>query len=61
MKKLVLCAIALMGVLSASAQNRLERVEYQESSARNIEPQQSVMIAPLIADLQIISGKISYT
>lgn len=61
MKKLVLCAIALMGVLSASAQNRLERVEYQESSARNIEPQQSVMIAPLIADLQILSGKISYT
>lgn len=53
--------LALLSVLCASAQSRLERVEYQESSARNIEPQQSVMVAPLIADLEIISSKIFHT
>ncbi|MBQ8493753.1 MAG: hypothetical protein IJ464_05685 [Alistipes sp.] len=61
MKRLFLCIVTLMSVIGVSAQSRMERVEYQESSARNIEPQQSVMIAPLIADLEIISDKIYYT
>lgn len=62
MKKAILAAAAILTFCSVSlAQSRTDRVEYQESSARNLEPQQSVMITPMIADLQLISDKIAYT
>lgn len=45
----------------AFAQQRTDKVEYQESSARNLEPVQSVMISPMIADMEVIADKIYYT
>ena len=36
-------------------------VDYMESSARYLEPTQSIMTTPLIADLSVIGGQISYT
>lgn len=62
MKKITAILTAILAACTiASAQSRTDRVEYQESSARNLEPQQSVMITPMIADLQLISDKIAYT
>ena len=60
-RSILVSAAALVFCTIASAQSRTDRVEYQESSARNLEPQQSVMITPMIADLQLISDKIAYT
>lgn len=55
-------ALMLLTVCSsvALAQNK-PSVDYKESSARNLEPQHSVMITPLIADLSIIGDRIVYT
>lgn len=57
--------LLLFAILScttvAFAQQRTDKVEYQESSARNLEPVQSVMILPMIADMEVISDKIYYT
>lgn len=62
MKKLISLFVALLALCSVSlAQSRTQQVDYQESSVRNIEPEQSVVIAPLVADLQVISGRITYT
>ncbi len=62
MKKLFFSCLALVVAIgSASAQSRTERVDYQESSARNLEPQQSVMISPMIADMEVVADKIYYT
>ena len=36
-------------------------VEYQESSTRNLEPEHYMVIAPLIADLQVSPTKITFT
>ena len=60
MKKIF--ALLLLTVCSsvALAQNK-PTVDYKESSARNLEPQHSVMITPLIADLSIIGDRIVYT
>lgn len=60
MKKIVLLMIASILSLSTFAQTKAS-VDYKESSARALEPQHSVMIAPLIADLQVIGGSITYT
>ena len=51
----------LFSVTWTFGQQRIEKTDYQESSARNLEPEQSVMIAPMIADMEVISGKIYYT
>lgn len=61
MKKLLFLTAFVALSLSAVAQQRTERVEYQESSARNLEPEQAVMIAPMIADIKIVAEKIYYT
>ena len=37
------------------------KVDYMESSSRYLEPTQSIMTTPLIADLSVIGGQISYT
>lgn len=51
--------MAAMSV-SAFAQSKTS-IDYKESSARNLEPMHSVMVAPLIADLEITGGQITYT
>lgn len=61
MKKIVFLLAALIAAAGASAQQRTDKVEYQESSARNLEPEQAVMITPMIADMEVISDKIYYT
>ncbi len=54
--------LAILSCTSAAfAQQRTDKVEYQESSARNFEPVQSVMISPMIADMEVIYEKIYYT
>lgn len=61
MKKIVFLLVALVAAAGATAQQRADKVEYQESSARNLEPEQAVMITPMIADMEVISDKIYYT
>ena len=45
----------------AFAQKTAVQVDYMESSARYLEPTQSIMTTPLIADLSVVGGQISYT
>lgn len=60
MKKVMfLFASLAICVLSINAQTRT--TDYKESTARNLEPPHSVMVAPLIADLSVIGGRIVYT
>ena len=61
MKKFSLFIAFAIVASMAVAQQRTERLEYQESSARNLEPEQAVMIAPMIADIKIVADKIYYT
>ncbi len=60
MKRLFLLLTIVSMSLGAVAQ-RSERVEYQESSARNLEPEHSMMLTPLIADIKVSPTKITYT
>lgn len=63
-KLLLVIASAIASVTIASAQkiDRIETsVDYMESSARYLEPSQNIMTTPMIADLQVIGGSISYT
>ena len=63
-KLLLVIAIAIGSVTIASAQkvDRIETtVDYMESSARYMEPSQNIMTSPMIADLEVIGGSISYT
>lgn len=55
----ILLFFGVFACLSVHAQSRT--ADYRESSARNLEPLHSVMVAPLIADLQIIGDRIVYT
>ncbi len=71
MKKLFFILTAVFVAVGVSAQTRLdnrkgdqyvlEKVEYQESSARNLEPQQTMVVAPLVADIKVFADKINYT
>lgn len=61
MKKLTLALILCASVFGVSAQNSRISVDYKESSVRNLEPIQSVVVAPLIADLKVDPVRISYT
>jgi hypothetical protein len=62
MKKflLVTMAIVAFSCLEAFSQNKAV-VDYKESSARILEPLHSVLTMPLVADLQVIGNKITYT
>ncbi len=60
MKKFFAFLLLSVCCSAAVAQNK-PAVDYKESSARNLEPQHSVMITPLIADLSIIGERIVYT
>lgn len=61
MKKQFSVLVALfLGMSITSAQTK-DSVEYLESSARILEPAQSVMVLPLVAEMQVFSDRISYT
>lgn len=64
LKVVLTIAIALLSATIATAQ-KVERIEttvdYMESSARYMEPSQNIMITPMIADLEVIGGSVSYT
>lgn len=59
MKKIILLAIATIVSTSLFAQK--DKLQYQESSARSLEPSHAVMITPLVADMQLLGDRISYT
>ena len=62
MKRLFLFLMVLIGFSSiASAQKTEVKVDYMESSALYLEPTQSIMTTPLIADLSVVGGQFSYT
>lgn len=62
MKKFFLLTVAvLMFAVSASAQQHIEKIEYQESSARNLEPEHLMLLTPLIADLEVSAIKVQHT
>ena len=57
-------AVALSSAAAVSAQkvDRIETsVDYMESSARYMEPSQNIMTTPMIADLEVFGGSVSYT
>lgn len=57
MKRLFLFLMVLIGFSSiASAQKTEVKVDYMESSALYLEPTQSIMTTPLIADLSVVGG-----
>lgn len=63
-KFLLVMAVALGSGAIASAQkvDRIETtVDYMESSARYMEPSQNIMTTPMIADLEVVGGSVSYT
>lgn len=61
-KKLFLVIALAVGTMTiASAQKTEIKVDYMESTARYLEPTQSIMTTPLIADLTVVGGQISYT
>lgn len=63
-KFLLTMAIVISSAAIASAQkvDRIETtVDYMESSARYMEPSQNIMTTPMIADLEVIGGSVSYT
>lgn len=54
MKKIFVFAFVFLSVSLVYAQKK-ETSTYRESSARNIEPRQGMIVVPLVADLQVIS------
>lgn len=56
---LIILAMAAISA-SAFAQSKTS-IDYKESSARNLEPMHSVMVAPLIADLNVVGDQVTYT
>ncbi len=62
MKRFLLPLLAVMFfAATASAQQRVERIEYQESSARNLEPEHLMLLTPLVADLEVSAIKVQHT
>ena len=50
-----------MFATGALAQQHNEKIEYQESSARNLEPEHLMLLTPLIADLEVSAIKVQHT
>ncbi|MBR2026063.1 MAG: hypothetical protein IKA07_02880 [Alistipes sp.] len=46
---------------SCATTTLIQTTDYMESSARVLEPEQSMLLTPLIADLQVSSTKVYYT
>lgn len=62
MKKLFLSFVFILGIANVSfAQKYQETVDYMESSAREMSFTHNIMTTPLVADLEVISGKIEMT
>lgn len=61
-KKVFVSLVLIIGLATTSFAQKMDiKVDYMESSARYLEPTQSIMTTPLIADLSVIGGQISYT
>ena len=60
MKKVFLAVIAIATTL-VSCSTVSTTIDYMESSARILEPEHNMILTPLIADLDIVGEKISYT
>lgn len=60
MKRFFSLAALLLLTTGAFAQSRTDKVEYQESSARNLEPEHLMLLTPLVADLQVASTKVQH-
>lgn len=45
----------------SSAQTQESKIDYKESSARTLEPNNYIFAAPLIADIQIVGERITHT
>lgn len=61
MKKILFLVFAAFAAVNTFGQKTTVQHDYQESSARNLEPNQMVIAMPLMADLKVISGRIRYT
>ncbi|MBP3440799.1 MAG: hypothetical protein J6K24_06105 [Tidjanibacter sp.] len=69
MKKLVLFTLLVTIMVSCAPTTPLYQeasyvvrtYEYSESTARNLEPEHTMLLTPLIADLEVSSKKIYYT
>ncbi len=69
MKKLVLFTLLVTLMVSCAPTTPLYQeasyvvrtYEYSESTARNLEPEHTMLLTPLIADLEVSSKKIYYT
>lgn len=63
LRKLFVVTACVFCVMTISHAQKVEtvQVDYMESSARYLEPTQSIMTTPLIADLAVTGGQISYT
>lgn len=62
MKRLfLLLAVAAVGFTACTTTQVMQTTEYMESSARVLEPEQKMLLTPLIADLQVSDKKIYYT
>lgn len=51
----------MLFTIDVKAQQRIEKIDYQESSARNLEPEHMMLLTPLIADLEVSAVKIRHT
>lgn len=59
--KRLLSLLVLMMISSAAFAQRIERIEYQESSARTLESDQKMFLTPMIADLEVSAQRITHT
>ncbi len=59
MKRFILCLGFVL--LSTTLFAQKDKLQYQESSARSLEPAHAVMITPFVADMQLLGDRISYT
>ncbi len=60
MMKRLLSLLALVMISSAAFAQRIERIEYQESSARTLESDQKMFMTPMIADLEVSPTRITH-
>ncbi len=61
MKRYLVLVVALLLSVGAFAQQRTEKVEYQESSARTLEPEHQMLLTPHVADLEVSAKRVVYT
>ena len=61
MKRLIL-TLSVAAMLSSCATTQIvQTTDYMESSARVLEPEQTMLLTPVIADLQVSDTKVYYT